>query len=186
MAVELPRRLFSVSEYHRMIDAGVLGPEDRIELLEGEIVEMSPIGSRHASCVKKLNALLNSALSGRAVVGVQDPVAISESTELQPDLSLLRLRDDFYASAHPRPADILLIIEVADTSSDYDRRVKMPLYAKAGLPEVWLIDLGQNVVQVYRQPSQSQFTSAEVRRREDSLPLPGLEGIRLRVADMFP
>ena len=99
MAVELSRRLFSIDEYHRMIDAGVLGPDDRLELLEGEIVEMSPIGSRHAACVKKLNTLLGNSLAGRAVIGVQDPVAIGGFSELQPDISVLRLREDFYASA---------------------------------------------------------------------------------------
>lgn len=186
MAVELSRRLFSIDEYHRMIDAGVLGPDDRLELLEGEIVEMSPIGSRHAACVNKLNVRFTRLLAGSAIVAIQNPVSISDSSELQPDISVLRLREDFYASAHPGPDDILLIIEVSDTSLDYDRRIKVPLYAMAGIPEVWLIDLEQGTVHVYKNATQGGFASVEIRQSNDRIVSGVLHDVPVRVTDMLP
>ncbi len=134
MTPRLLRRPFTVAEYHRMAEAGVLGEDDRVELLEGEIVQMTPIGSRHAACVARLTHLFVDRLQGRAQVNVQNPVHLSERSEPQPDLALLRPRPDFYARAHPGPADVLLLVEVAETSSDVDWTVKIPLYAGAGVP----------------------------------------------------
>lgn len=136
MSVQLLRRSFTVEEYHRMAEAGILREDDRVELLEGEIVEMTPIGSRHAACVDRLNQLGVRGVGPRAIVRVQSPVRLGERSEPQPDLTLLRARPDFYAHAHPGPADVLLIIEVAEASADADRTVKMPLYARAAIPEV--------------------------------------------------
>jgi len=186
MAVELSRRLFSVDEYHRMIEAGVLGPDDRLELLEGEIVEMNPIGSRHAACVNRLNVLLNRLLAERAIVAIQNPVAIGGLSELQPDVSVLRPRDDFYAADHPSPDDVQLIIEVADTSIEYDRRIKIPLYAKAGVPEVWLVDLEQGTVDFLAAPLHGAFTTSAVLRGNDRIPSRALGEHSLRVTDILP
>jgi Uma2 family endonuclease len=169
MSVQLDRRLFTVAEYHRMIAAGVFAEDDRLELLQGEIVHMSPIGSRHAACVKRLNHLLTRIFSGRAIVGVQDPVQLSIDSEPQPDLVLLRPRADFYSAAHPQPRDVWLVIEVADTSAEPDRTLKIPLYARAGIPEVWLVDLAEQQIEVYREPSGQSYQEKRVVKRGQSL-----------------
>ena len=160
-----PPRLFTVAEYHRMAEAGIFTEDDRVELIEGEIVAMSPIGSRHAACVKKLAALVRDLLSGKpVVVGVQDPVRLSDDSEPQPDLSLVRAREDFYAAGHPGPEDVVLVIEVADASVMYDRNIKIPLYARSGIREVWLVDLVRNAVEVHSKPVGSAY--AQTRRFE--------------------
>lgn len=153
MSAKLLKRLFTVEEYERMVQANILTAAERVELLNGEIVEMSPIGTRHAACVKRLNQLFSQILNGRALVGVQDPIRLSDSSQPQPDLTLLQPRSDFYATAHPQPQDVLLIVEVADASADYDRQVKISLYAQAGIIEVWLVNLAEQYIEVYRQPS---------------------------------
>ena len=124
------QRLFSVQEYERMIETGVLTEDERLELIRGEIQTMSPIGSRHAACVKRLLALLNTQYGDRAIVSIQDPIRLSATSEPQPDAALLRLRADFYATELPQPADVLLVIEVSDSTLDYDRNEKMTVYAR--------------------------------------------------------
>jgi Uma2 family endonuclease len=141
MGVQLARRLFTVAEYHKMAEAGILSEDDRVELLEGEIVAMSPIGSRHAGLVNRLNRLFSQRAGDQVVVSVQNPVRLGGYSEPQPDLALLRPRADFYTSSHPGPEDVLLAVEVAETSAAVDREVKVPLYARFGVPEVWLVDL---------------------------------------------
>ena len=152
MATQVIRRRFTVNEYYLMAQAGILHEDDRVELLEGEIVEMAAIGSRHAACVKRLNRILSEGLGGRAIVGIQDPVRLGEHSEPQPDLTLLRPRPDFYSESHPESADVMLLVEVADTSEDYDREVKMPLYARYGITEAWLVDLSSRSIEIYRDP----------------------------------
>ncbi len=153
MDAQVLKRRFSVGEFHQMAEAGILGEGDRVELLAGEVVEMTPIGSRHAACVRRLIARLSAAVGQRAIVDVQNPLWLDEHSEPQPDLTLLQPRPDYYQGSHPGPGDVLLVIEVADTSGEYDRGVKVPLYARAGIPEVWVVDLGSGVVDVYRQPA---------------------------------
>jgi Uma2 family endonuclease len=154
-----------VEEYHRMAETGVLAPDARVELIEGEVLDMAPIGTRHAGVVKRLNALLSTALAGRAIVSVQDPIRLGHRSEPQPDLALLKPRDDFYARSLPTPADTLLVIEVADTTGAYDRQVKLPLYARHGVPELWIVDLEMSVLRVCRKPNGDNYgdiaTSAE-------------------------
>ncbi len=162
MTVQVSRRRFTVDEYHRMLEAGILTEDDRVELIEGEIVEMTPIGPRHAACVDRLNALLTARAGGRAVVRVQNPIRLGEHSEPQPDLALVRFRPDYYAGGHPEPGDILLIIEVVETSADYDRQVKLPLYARGRIREVWLVDLAGEAIEVYREPAPAGYR--EVRR----------------------
>lgn len=157
MAVQLQRRTFTVDDYHRMLNAGILTEDDRVELVCGEIVTMAPIGTRHASCVKGLNQLLTEGLGRRVVLGIQDPVIVGEHSEPQPDISVLRPRKDRYAQAHPTAADIFLLIEVSDTTLPYDRDIKVPMYGKAGVPESWLVDLAQRRVEVYRSPSPNGY-----------------------------
>jgi Uma2 family endonuclease len=147
------RRTFTTTEYHRMGDAGILTPTDRVELIEGEILRMSPIGRRHAGCVNRLTELFSRRLAGRVIVHVQNPVVLDQHSEPQPDVTLLRRRTDFYSDRHPKPEDVLLLVEVIDSSAGYDRALKLPLYARRGIAEVWLADLAHERIEVYRGPT---------------------------------
>ena len=140
----------TVDEYYRMAEVGVLAPDARVELIEGEIIDMAPMGSDHASVVEQLTALLVDAVRGQALVRPQTPVRLSRSTEPEPDFALLKPRPDHYRNAHPAGADVLLVIEVSDSSLRYDLDVKVPLYAKHEVPEVWIVDLQGERVLVYR------------------------------------
>ena len=150
--VWVPLRRFSVDDYYRMAEVGILGADDRVELLDGQVVEMSPIGSSHAGMVNRLNATFSQLLGGDAVVATQNPVRLSDVSQPQPDIALLHPRNDFYRSAHPEPRDIYLLVEVCDTSGRLDRLAKLPLYASAGIPEVWIVDLNERTLEVYRRP----------------------------------
>jgi len=143
----------SVRDYHRMGETGVLAPGARVELIEGEIFDMAPIGKDHASIVDRLNRMFVLAAGERAIVRVQGPARMGEHSEPEPDLTLLRPRADYYRDSAPGAADVLLIVEVSDTTQRYDRRVKVPLYARHGVPEVWVIDLENRLVHVHRGPS---------------------------------
>jgi Uma2 family endonuclease len=145
------RRRFTVHDYHRMAEADILHEDDRVELIGGEILEMSPVGGRHAACVREINHLLSRQLGDELRADVQSPVRLSEQEEPQPDLAVLRTRD--YAGLLPTPEDVLLLIEIADTSLTYDRNVKLPLYARSGIAEIWLVDLNANIVERYTEPS---------------------------------
>lgn len=159
MAVQLQRKLFTTNEYHQMIRAGVFAEDDRLELIEGEITEMSPISPEHAGCVNRLAELFHDRLRKRAVVSIQNPVRLGQRSEPQPDLALLRPRADYYADSHPEPDDALLVVEVAETSTAYDRDVKMLMYARAGMVEAWLVSLDDKWVEVYREPSPVGYLS---------------------------
>jgi Uma2 family endonuclease len=148
---------FSVAEYHQMIAAGLFGEDDRLELLGGDLVMMSPIESKHAATVKRLNRILNHLLYERALIGVQDPLQLDEQSEPQPDLMVLDSREDDYATAPPTPGEARLVIEVSDTSADYDRDVKMHAYARAGIREAWLIELTTGWIEIYREPSPAGY-----------------------------
>ena len=136
--VEVPRRLFSVQEYHRMAETGILHDKERVELIEGEIVQMAPIGTRHFGCVINVNRLCLARLGDRAVVSPRGPVVIAPRSEPQPDLALIRPRAVPYSRGLPTPEDVLLAVEVADTTVRFDRLVKSRLYARAGIAEFWL------------------------------------------------
>lgn len=161
MAVQMEKRIFNVSEYYCMAEAGIFAEDDRLELIEGEILQMSPIGSRHAACVDRLTRRLIRQSDEAWIVRVQSPVRLSDWTEPEPDITLLRWRDDFYEHDHPTPQDVLLIMEVADTSLGYDREKKIPIYAKAGIPEVWPVDLVQNCIVVYSRLQEDIYQSVQ-------------------------
>jgi len=181
---QVTRRKFTVEEYHLLARAGVLKEDDRVELLEGEIVEMSPIGSRHAACVDRLNRVF-SRLGERTIVRVQSPLRLGDLAEPQPDLALLRPRSDFYATAHPGPEDVLLVVEVAETSSDYDRQIKIPLYARWGIPEAWLVDLDQDRVEVHRDPSPEGYRDVRAINRSEALAPVAFPDLDLRAQDVL-
>jgi Uma2 family endonuclease len=150
MSAQLEPRRFNVTEYYQMAEAGILTPDDRVELIEGEVIKLSPIGSKHAACVSRIIRQLILSLGEKATISPQNPVRLNNFSEPVPDIAVLKRRDDAYAEHHPFPEDVLLLIEVADTSVVKDRNVKVPLYAASGIPEVWLVNIPAQVIEVYR------------------------------------
>ena len=185
MSVEVTRRRFTVDEYYRMAAAGILADDDRVELIEGEIIEMAAIGRRHAACVNRLTALLVEAVGRRANVQIQNPVQLSDYSEVQPDAALLRRREDFYESARPAPSDVLLVIEVSDATLLFDRRIKVPLYARMGIPETWLVNLESGVIEVHREPAAEGYRKVQQAARGQRVVLAALPEIALRVDDIL-
>ncbi len=152
LGAAVQRHRFDTTEYHRMAESGILSEDARVELVDGEVVEMSPIGSKHQAVVNRLNRLLMGFAAGDYIVSPQGPVKLDEHNEPQPDLALLGFREDFYEQEHPGPGDALLLIEVSDSSLEYDRSVKLPLYAGSGIPEVWIVDLAAGEVESHSGP----------------------------------
>ncbi len=181
----LQRHRLTVDEYYRMGQAGVFAPDARVELIEGEVIDMAPIGTRHASAVKKLNALLSAAAQGRAIVAVQDPLRLSDASEPEPDLMLLRPRADFYAQAHPGPADVLLLIEVSDSTAAYDRSVKLDLYARHRVAEVWIVDLDNNVVRFFRHGDGQAYTDITASETPRATPVAALPGMTIDLTGLL-
>lgn len=183
--VPVRRRPFTAEEYHRLGEVGILRREDRVELVDGDIVLMSPIGIRHASCVDRLLVLMQRCFGGRGILRVQGPVRLNPYSEPQPDLTVLKPRADFYSSAHPQGADILLAIEVADTSLRYDRDVKGRLYARTAVAEFWLIDLPNERVEIFREPRAEGYASSRVAKRGEQLPIAALPDAVLSVDEVL-
>jgi Uma2 family endonuclease len=169
MTVQTHRRLFTVTEYEQMAQAGIFQEDDRLELLDGEIVAMSPIGSQHAACVRRLQRRFLQALGEQALVDTQNPIVLHDYSEPLPDVVLLKPRADLYAAGHPGPGDVLLMVEVADTSLAYDRTVKIPAYAHSAIPEVWVVDLTSASLHVYRTPSSTGYRQVTHVRRGATL-----------------
>lgn len=185
MSVQVERRHFSVTEYRRMAETGILSEDDRVELIEGEVIEMSPIGSRHAACVRRLDALFNQRLGGAAQVSAQNPILIDDFSQPEPDVALLKPRPDYYAEEHPSACDVLLVVEVADTSVDYDRQVKAPLYARAGIGEMWLVNLQDDAVEVYTRPENGTYRDRKRFARGDSISLNALPGLTVGAEEIL-
>ena len=185
-AADLYRRhRFTADEYHRMGESGLFGEDDRVELIEGEIIEMTPIGSRHAGTVKRLLQRLSQSVGTRAIVAVQDPLALATRSEPEPDIALLRPRDDFYTTSHPGPADVLLLVEVAEASLRYDREVKIPLYARHGIPAVWLVDLAGRELTAYEQPAGEGYLQTRVITDLAEVALPGRSDLTVDLSGLF-
>lgn len=184
--LEVARRRFTVAEFDRLAEAGLLAEDDRVELVNGEIIQMNPIGVLHAGCVQSLTRLLSPLVAlGIAEMGVQNPVHLGGEHEPYPDVALLRPRADRYRQARPTAADLLLLIEVADTTLAYDRDVKVPLYAQAGVPEVWLVDLAGRRVHVYRNPAAKGYQSRAELGPADLLAPPGFPSLTLALSDIL-
>ena len=181
----VPRHLWTVDEYHRMGEAGLLTNEDRVELVEGELVQMAPIGSEHAGSVGALNRLLVIAVGEQAIVFVQNPVRLDEHSEPQPDFAVLKPRADEYYSALPTAQDVLLIVEVADSSLAYDRGLKLELYARHGIPEVWVVNLPAQEVEVFRAPRGRDYTSHARLGRSSMLEIGALPGVGIPAERLF-
>jgi Uma2 family endonuclease len=147
------KRLFTVKEYYQMAESGVIAHGERVELIRGEIIKMSPIGRRHAACVDFCNYILAHKLGTKVIIRVQNPLSLDNTSEPEPDVMILRYKEDFYRSGHPQPSDVLLLIEVADSTIESDRELKIPLYAEDGITEVWLVDINSACIEVYRCPT---------------------------------
>lgn len=179
------RHRFNVEDYERMGEAGILTAADRVELVAGEVREMSPIGPPHAGIVDRLAELLFTRLAGTAQVRTQGPVRLSQDTELEPDLALLRRRDDYYQRRHPEAGEILLVIEVADSSILYDRVEKMPRYAQAGIPEAWLVDVAAREVTICSAPQPDGYADERVVRHGEKIVSATIAALRLPSTALF-
>ena len=185
MTLQISRRQFSVADYARMRETAILAEDDRVELLDGEVREMSPIGPIHAAIVKRLNTLLGRLLDKKVILSIQDPIQLNDYSEPQPDLAILQHRDDFYAASHPVADDVLLVIEVADSSVEYDREEKMPRYAAAQIPEAWLVDVSSKVVEQYWQPRNGKYLLKRLIEPGDMFVAQSITNLELAVDAIF-
>ena len=165
----IKKRLFSRVEYYQMADSGILTCTDKTELIAGEILLKSPTGSYHSSVVARLNATFAPLIGDKALINLQNPIHLSEFSDPEPDFFLLKPRDDFYAKAHPTPQEVLLLIEVSKTTYAFDKNTKLPLYAQAGIPEVWIINLNESQVEVFKQPQGEEFREKLIFRQGESI-----------------
>ena len=185
MSAALDKYSFTAEEFERMGEAGIFRQDARLELIDGEIFEMSPIGNAHAACVKFLNRVLSRLFGGTFIIGVQDPIRLNDFSEPQPDISLMRWRDDDYSGGHPTPADVLLVIEVSDTTLEYDRQMKVPLYARAGIAEAWLVNIPEERMEIYSDPSGDSYRRAEVFARGSEARSHTIEGLSVSVGELL-
>lgn len=185
MSVDVVRRRFTVDEYLQMAQAGILTERDRVELLDGEIVEMTPIGRPHAANVAALLRVLITGVGPRAVVWSQGPIRLSERSLPEPDVTLLRPRPVPYRDEDVEPRDVMLLIEVSDTSLRRDRELKLPLYAGAGIPEYWIVDVQADVIEVHTNPSGSRYGSVRRFGRGEFLSPLAFPDLRVAVDEVF-
>ena len=181
----IPRRLLTLDEYHTIGTAGVLKEDDRIELIEGEMIEMAPIGSRHLAKVNRLARLLSQCIGDQAIVSVQNPIALPPHNEPQPDLALLKPRADDYEGKLPSAEDILLVIEVADTTLAYDRDAKMPIYARHDIVETWLVDIQGQTVSIYQEPGKNGYRRLLTPTRNESITPTQLPNVVIQLVDIW-
>ena len=184
-SVQVNRRSFTVAEYERMGRFGIFSEDARVELVCGEIIDISPIGERHAACVGRLTQIITLLLLRSAIVWVQNPIRLDDHSEPQPDVAVLKARPDFYGSAHPRPEDVLLVIEVSDTTLEYDRKVKVPLYARAGIPEMWVVNLPEERIEVHSDPAGGEYRAVRSYARGRKLQSHTLASLRISVSKVL-
>jgi len=177
--------LFTVEDWHKMGEIGLFSPERRVELIEGEIIEIGPIGSSHAGCVNRLNYLFNRQVADSEIVSVQNPLIIKNHSEPQPDLMILRHEPHFYSEKHPTPEDVLLLIEVSDSTLTYDRNVKNPLYARHGIIEYWVVNLKDDCIEVYLNPQAQDYTLIHIMRRGKVITPSQFPHISVAVSDIL-
>lgn len=184
--MELNTRKFTVDEYYRMSEAGVLHNTERVELINGEIIVMPPIGPLHGSGVDRFNFWSGQNSAGKFIVRTQGAIRISDDSEPEPDIALLRFREDFYAANQPTPTDILLVVEVSDTTLTYDREVKINLYCQAGITEAWIMNLVEDCIEVFTGPGPEGYAQHAVYRRGDCITPAALPDVELVVEDLLP
>jgi Uma2 family endonuclease len=185
--LEYPKRhAVTVEEYFRMGEGGVFAPEARLELIEGEIIEMAPIGSPHAGAVNILVGNFARAVGELAIVSVQNPLIVGDRSVPQPDLALLKPRADSYTKSHPTVAEVLLVVEVADTTLRYDLGTKIPLYARFGIPEAWVLDVQGRVMRVFRDPSADGYRTSFTVSEGETVSVQALPGVVIALSELFP
>ncbi|MDJ0527330.1 MAG: Uma2 family endonuclease [Microcystis sp. M53600_WE12] len=185
MSLSLITRKFTVEEYEKMTTQGIIKPDEKVELIRGEIIKMSPMGTRHAASIYRLTQLFYRKFGGLILLGVQNPIRLNNNSQPEPDLSLLIPRSDFYVAAHPCPQDIYLIIEVSDSTLDYDRYTKIPLYAEANIQEVWIVNLKEESVEVYRYPLQGSYQAIQKYYRCESIFIESFPDIEFTIAEIL-
>lgn len=176
---------FDVKEYYRMAETGVLRPGSRVELLEGKIIDMSPIGPFHGGLVKRLSRYFNMKAGGRWIVSTQDPLHLDDFSEPQPDVMLLEPSIDDYTNHHPQPKDVFLLVEVSDSTLDLDRDEKLPAYGRAGISEVWIVNLNELSVEVYREPHFNGYASKTILRAGDQAMILAFPDVAVDVAELL-
>jgi Uma2 family endonuclease len=185
MQSEPRKHLITVEEYYRMSEVGLLAPDARVELIAGEIIDMVPIGSRHNRAVTHLTRLLTLAVSDRAIVQPQGPVRMSQESQPEPDIAVLTPRADEYGSTHPEAMDVLLIIEASDASLRYDQQVKLPLYARYGIPEVWIVDLQDSELRFHRRPADGIYQELQATKTPGLVGLAALPGVQVDLSRLL-
>lgn len=163
--IDEKRYHFTVEEFYHMYEAGIFKDDERVELIEGEIIHMTPVGSWHSAVVDRLTQLFVEHFSAFAIVRIQGPVLLSYLSEPLPDVILMKRKEDYYSSGHPNPDDVFLIVEVSDSTIRYDRKIKVPLYARSGIAEVWIVNLNDDCIEVYRKPSLSDYEEKSIYKR---------------------
>ncbi len=179
------RRKITVEEYEAMYEAGVFKPDERLELINGEILKVAPMNAPHIAHVANLSRLLIETFGKRITVFTQLPVVLSEDSEPEPDIALLKWRKDHYFSRKATASDVYLLIEVADTSLLYDRRIKLPLYARAGIPEVWIVNLQARELEVYRNPKGEAYSESRILKPSDGVSLLAFPDVELALSEVF-
>ena len=185
MCLQSKQRLFNVKDYYRMAKTHIFSPEEKLELLEGVIFERPRTGNRRAACIRRLNVILYWQLHQQVIISIHNPLRLSDYSEPEPDLVLLKWRHDFYADGHPTAKHTLLVIEVADTTISYDRDFKMPLYARAKIPQAMLVNLTEDTVELYSKPVKGKYTKTELLRRGDALSLQSFPDISFMVDEIL-
>ena len=185
MAAEVAHHRFSLAEYEAMIKHGIVTERDWVELIAGEIVEMSPSAKPHNGCTSFLNRFFCMGLEAKAIVWIQMPIATPPNSEPRPDVALLRPRTDFYRATRPYPADVFLVVEVDGSQLSFDRALKLPVYAKAGIPEVWIVNISEATVEVYRKPSHDGYGTRMVMHGDDVVAPLSFPDLELRVGEIL-
>ncbi|MDB9508344.1 Uma2 family endonuclease [Microcystis aeruginosa CS-338/01] len=185
MSLSLITRKFTVEEYEKMANEGIIKPDEKVELIRGEIIKMSPMGTHHAASIYRLTQLFYRKFGDLILLGVQNPIRLNNNSQPEPDLSLLIPRSDFYVAAYPCPQDIYLIIEVSDSTLDYDRYTKIPLYAEANIKEVWIVNLKEECLEVYRYPLQGSYQDMQKYYRGESIFIESFPEIELTFTEIL-
>jgi Uma2 family endonuclease len=181
----LMTRKFTVAQYEKMRDVGIIGDREKIELIEGEIIEMSPIGLKHMAMVMRLTNILPNLIGNNTLISIQNPITLNDYSQPEPDLVLLKYRQDYYETKQPTPADILLLIEVSDSTIKYDREIKLPIYATNDVQEVWLINLNNETIEVYRYPQGTTYQHNQIMRQNEVISSLKLPELFLKISEIF-
>ena len=183
-AAVVPKR-FNVEEFRKMTEVGILPEESGWEVIDGYLIDKMSIGSKHASTVKRLNRIFTNLVGNEAIISIQDPIRVDEYNEPEPDVALLKSRKDFYAESHPTPQDVLLLIEVSDSTVEFDREIKKTLYAKAEVAEFWLVNLKENTVECYSSPKNGNYRLAKILEKGKTIKSETIEKLTLQVEEIL-